>query len=161
MKNLIFSLSLVLLCTLIVSGCDLAKPKNKGKDVPPVVQDEPAPPDPLPVVPTETVMVKAEAGVGVQGRSLTPATGNNPVEIITAPLGAMFWGKQKIIFDQITHAMNLYKAEHDSIPTSHEEFMEKIIRAKGISLPRLPENHTYLYDPKDGELKVRKPRNAP
>jgi len=146
-----------------MSGCDSAKPKNKGKDTPPVVQDEPppVPVNPPPAAPVETEMVKAAAGVGVQGKSLTPATGNNPMEIITAPLGAMFWGKQKIVFDQITHAMSLYKAEHDGIPKSHEEFMEKIIRANNIALPRLPENQTYVYDPADGELKVRKPRNAP
>jgi hypothetical protein len=53
--------------------------------------------------------------------------------------------------------MQLFKATEDRNPKSHEEFMEKIIKANQIHLPELWEGETYRYDPKTGELWVDPP----
>ena len=171
MKNSIFMsfLSALALCSFFMSGCDSARPKNKEQQNQPVVQEAPPqeerPPkqEEPPNVP-ETIDVKAEVGVGTKGRYGTP-TGNNPMEIITVPISAMFRTRDRLFFQQVDYAMNLYKAEHDGNgPATHEEFMEKIIRANLLTeqynrFP-LPPNQSFVYDPKDGELKVRKPKDA-
>ena len=51
----------------------------------------------------------------------------------------------------------LFKATEGRTPKSHEEFMEKIIKANHIHLPTLPEGHRYVYDPKQEQLMVEQP----
>jgi hypothetical protein len=78
----------------------------------------------------------------------------------------MFRTEERLVLQQITHAMNLYNAEHGRKPRSHNEFWEQIILANNlhpestarVKLPRLPAGQSYLYDPRDGELKIRKPQ---
>jgi hypothetical protein len=53
--------------------------------------------------------------------------------------------------------MQLYEATNGKKPTTHEEFMEQIIRANQIVLPELPAGQRYVYDPETGELMVEKP----
>ena len=84
---------------------------------------------------------------------------NNPMRVVIIPISAMF--RDRIVLQQIEAAMNLYRKEHRNIPTTHEEFMESIIRANDIRLPRLPSDHAYMYDPMDGQLKIRKPSGSP
>jgi hypothetical protein len=57
--------------------------------------------------------------------------------------------------------MDVYKAldPNGRGPKTHEEFMEKIIRANDIKLPELPSGHRYVYDPVQGELLVEQPRD--
>ena len=162
-----------LLGVFFVGGCDLAQPKNKdqrrepigpeGIGIAEVPQDPPeqnAPKNEPEHNEDNTVTVKAEAGAGVKGSSYAKPTGG-PMDIITVPIAAGFRARERISFMLIDDAMNKFKAEHDRVPESHAEFMDKIIRAGGIILPQLPTGQEYAYDPKDGELKVRKPRNAP
>ena len=167
MKHLIFSFSLAFLCALSMSGCDLAKPQNKGQGQQPVVQNDP-PVEEQPqqnVTPqdTEETMVTVAAAPGLTGRGNYASAGNtsNPMSIISTPISQYFLTQDRIVLQQIEAAMNLYKGEHGRIPATHEEFVIDIIQANNIVLPRLPEGHTYVYDPTDGVLKVRKPGNAP
>jgi hypothetical protein len=113
----------------------------------------PPPPPPLAAAPAETPSanaVKAEPGVGKKGRGYGPG-------LITTPVAAYFSIQERLAFDQVAHDMELYKAEKGHAPTSHEEFMEKIIKEGGIKLPQLPAGHRYLYDPKTEQLMVERP----
>jgi hypothetical protein len=64
-----------------------------------------------------------------------------------------------LIFDNVTYAIKLYEAEHGFKPKTHEAFMKEIIEANqpALKLPKLPEGHTYKYDPQKGELMVEHP----
>jgi len=180
MKNSALFLSLIFLSTFFISGCDLAQPKNKGQGDPPAPPieepkqqvevllpppaDEPAPED------KKTVTVMAAPGMSGKGNYGTP-TGNNPMEIITVPISVMFQTQDRLVLQQVEHAMNLYKAEWGNAPASHDEFWERIIVANNLQpsqssanrnkLPQLPPGQEYVYDPKDGQLKIRKPKDAP
>lgn len=92
------------------------------------------------------------AAPGVTGK------GNYQPGLITTPVRAYFQVKERLVFDvQIPHAMQLFEAENGYKPRSHEEFMEKIIKANNLVLPELPPGHRYVYDPQQGELMVEHP----
>ncbi|MFO0896559.1 MAG: hypothetical protein U0836_03920 [Pirellulales bacterium] len=112
-------------------------------------------PPPAPAAPAEPAREKAQAGVGIKGRSLQGGG------YLSATFAAKFQIEQKLVFDQITHAMNLYEAEHGEKPKSHDEFMQKIIGFNQIQLPKLPEGDRYVYDPQRGELMVEHPVEQP
>jgi hypothetical protein len=46
----------------------------------------------------------------------------------------------------IDHAMNLFMAENDRYPKDYDEFMNVIIKANNIALPKLPYYQKYGYD---------------
>ena len=133
------------LAAALVAGCG-----DTGSQ-PPTAQNEPrdTPPPPLPPPQAEPqpkpqpVYKKAEPGVGVKrGGGLYAAS-------------TYFTIRETIIFENIEHAMQLYKAEHDNKgPKTHDEFMEKIIKANNIQLPQLQVNERYVYDPQREELMV-------
>jgi len=159
-------LSVFVLSAFVMSGCDSAKPKNQDQQRQPIGMEgaggADAPQDPPEQKEPEqtednTVTVKAEVGAGAKGHYGPPTGG--PMDIITVPISAGFRTRERISFLLIDDAMNKFKAEHDRVPESHNEFMEKIVRAGNITLPPLLPGQEYLYDPKDGELKIRKPRN--
>ena len=172
MKNFILPLFLLFIGTFLVSGCDLTQPKPNRQpvalDIPPEQhqlgqnQQDQAPQNPPAQDEDNTIMVRAQAGVGAQGQRVAAVderNPNNPARIITTPISAMFRTEQRIIFDlQIAPAMNLFRATHDRLPNSHEEFMREIIQANNISLPQLPAGQEYVYDPQRGELMVRRPQ---
>lgn len=81
--------------------------------------------------------------------------------MVATPLKS-FWGaKKRLALDQIEQAMQLYKATDPEGrgPKSHEDFMEKIIRANRIRLPELPAGERYIYDPEKGELMIERPES--
>ena len=53
---------------------------------------------------------------------------------------------------QIQHAIDLWRAENDRYPKDYQEFMDVIIKANNIALPKLPHYQDYGYDPKDHKL---------
>ncbi|MBM4004015.1 MAG: hypothetical protein FJ295_12140 [Planctomycetes bacterium] len=138
----------VLLAVPCVIGC---KPNAV---VPPTATDSPpaaASPSVPPAGATEDV--KAGVGVGAQGRSLDGHSG-----LIVTPAKTLFAAKEKIVFEiAIPHALNLYNAAEGNYPRSHDEFMERVVRANNIVLPKLPEGNSYVYDPETYELMVRRP----
>ncbi len=131
-----------------------AAPPESSADTPPLPPPQPptspalTPPAPTPPA---TVQKKAEMGVGEKGRGY----GTGPV---ATPVAAYFAAKERIAFDiQIPHAMNLFKATEGRMPNSHEEFMQKIVKENQIQLPKLPQGHRYVYDPKQAQLMVEQP----
>ena len=177
MKHSAFFLSLIFLGAFFINGCDLAQPKNLGQGEPPAPPIEVPQPQvevPPPVhepaqAENNTVTVTAAPGMSGKGNYGTP-TGNNPMEIITVPISTMFRTQDRLILQQVEYAMNLYKAEHGRAPASHDEFWERIIVANNLhpdqpsanrnKLPQLPPGQEYIYDPKDGVLKIRKPKDG-
>lgn len=98
------------------------------------------------------------------GTTLQPAApgvtgkGNYQPGLITTPVRAYFRVQERLLFEvQIPQAMQLFEAENGYKPRSHEEFMEKIIKANNLELPELPPDHRYVYDPERGELLVEHP----
>lgn len=113
---------------------------------------------------SETQLVKADVGAGKKGHYGQKGGDGNMAEsaadIITVPVATLFRAKEMTAYRiQVPQALQLFKAMNDGQgPTSHEEFMEKIIKANNIPLPELPDGQEYVYDPKTEELMIRKPR---
>ena len=106
-----------------------------------------------PVVQTPTESVKAQVGVGAKGRSLDNETGVG--KMISSPVSTLFAVKERVAFDiQVPQALNLFRASEGRFPKSHEEFMEKIIKANQIKLPELPAGMVYRFNTELGELWV-------
>jgi hypothetical protein len=137
----------VLLVTLL-AGC---------VPTPPPPAKSPAPPEtPAPTADAPPVMerVEAKAGVGKKGQSLEGETG-----MVVEPVKQLIKFEQKAVFDlTIKPTLEAYKALNGSYPKSHEEFMEKIIRANNIKLPELPAGQQYVFDPETGLLMVERPQ---
>lgn len=104
--------------------------------------------DPTPATPAPA-QVPAQVGVGKKGRGYGGG-------IVTEPIRAKFRAEQRIVFDQVKHALDLYKATNGRAPKTHDEFMQEIIQANQIQLPDLPSGETYVYDPQAEELMVQK-----
>ena len=126
----------------------------------PVLEDSPPAASPSPPVtppaattppPPAPTKRKAEVGVGKKGRGYGKG-------VIVTPIASLFATRERLVFEvQIPEAMKLFKAMEDHAPKTHEEFMEKIIKANNIHLPQLPEGDRYMYDPKTEQLMVEKP----
>jgi hypothetical protein len=61
-------------------------------------------------------------------------------------------GKTSIL--SIQYAMNLYHAANDRYPKDYDEFMNEIIKANNIALPKLPYYQQYGYDEKEHKLMI-------
>ena len=108
---------------------------------------------PAPAVQAPAESVKAQVGVGAKGRSLDNETGVG--KMVSAPVSALFAVKERVAFDiQIPQALGLFRATEGRLPKSHEEFMEKIIKANQIKLPELPAGMVYRFNTELGELWV-------
>ena len=93
----------------------------------------------------------ASVGMGKQGR-------NYGGGVISEPIRQYFRAGQRIQLIQMEQTMRHFKALNDRNPSSHEEFMEEIIKKGGVQLPELPPGERYVYDPKTGELMVERPK---
>jgi hypothetical protein len=134
---------------------DPAAARNSGRGVrrhdgspPPAQQTDPA------ATTDGQNAVKAEAGVGAQGKDYGDADGG----YISEPVSMYFNARELIAFQQMTKGMRFFEADKQRKPKSHEEFMKEIIQAYGVSLPELPAGEKYQYDPKKGELMVLRPK---
>jgi len=96
----------------------------------------------------------AKAGVGVQGNSLDDIKGEDPRLILVGPIKTLFQTKERIVFDMLKHAQDLYNASNGRDPRTHEEYMREIVDANKIKLPKLPEGMVYRYRPDNNELWV-------
>jgi hypothetical protein len=73
---------------------------------------------------------------------------------ITAPLSAYGPMVESAAKSQITHALDLFNANENRYPNSHEEFMERIIKENNIKLPVPPYQGRYVYDVEKHQLMV-------
>ncbi|MGI6401022.1 MAG: hypothetical protein ACOX0A_02755 [Thermoguttaceae bacterium] len=96
------------------------------------------------------------AGVGATGKGQYGVTSEQPMSIVTVPISTYFYAHEKAVFDmQIPQALSLFQASEGRYPNSEEEFMQKIIQANRIVLPKLPEGDSYVYDVASHTLMVR------
>lgn len=75
--------------------------------------------------------------------------------VMTRPVFDALNAADRLILKNVDYAVEIYKAAGNGEgPATHEEFMEKIIKANNIQLPKLPEGQRYLYDPENEQLMV-------
>lgn len=55
---------------------------------------------------------------------------------------------------KIKHALDIFKAQNERFPNDTQEFMEQVIRANNIALPRLPYYQEYAYDAQTHQLVI-------
>ncbi|MHB8901802.1 MAG: hypothetical protein ACYC6Y_23860 [Thermoguttaceae bacterium] len=153
---------IAMLAVLGIAGCSGEDPFNAGPTrsaapeaigittdtvesagAPVARQESPAP---------EPDRVKAEAGKTGRGNYGSGFGGG----LGTTALSTYVRVQERAGYLQVEQALNLYKAEHDALPKSHEEFMEKIVKANQIQLPKLEEGAQYVYDPAKGELMIER-----
>jgi hypothetical protein len=97
----------------------------------------------------EATLEKADVGAGKKGRGY----GGGP---ISEPAKQYFAIRERTVFQiQIPQALKMYEAVNGKLPTSHEEFMSKVLKENNITLPELPEGKSYVYDPENGELMIQ------
>lgn len=128
----------------------VAEPAEESPDQPDLTAapEEGLPPDDEP----QTERVEARAGVGAKGRSLDPHQG-----LVVTPARTYFTARERLVFEaQVPHALKMYEATHGQAPRTHEEFMAQVIEANQISLPDLPPDRRYVYDPETKELMVER-----
>jgi hypothetical protein len=120
-----------------VDGSNMAAPVRPAAGTP----TPPVGPTPMPQA------VPAGVGVGQRGRSLDQYEG-----AVVTPVKSLFSTQEFLTYNvAVTQALNLYEAEHGNRPKTHQEFMDKIIKANNIHLPELPPGRTYRWDPTQGE----------
>jgi len=78
----------------------------------------------------------------------------NARDPITGPLAIYRSQAERISIIAVDQALGFFNATEGRYPASHEEFMEKIIKANNIQLPVLPYKGQYMYDVENHELKV-------
>ena len=92
---------------------------------------------------------KAEAGVGKKGQKLKDHRGP-----LATPAKAMFKAEQQIMFLKVQQALTAFEILNDRYPNSHDEYMEKVIKANNLNLPELPVGQRYEFDTETHELMV-------
>lgn len=133
-------------------GQNPLQPPNSTAGLPGVNVSLPGQTPPGQAQPAQPGTTTEKAQAGVTGR------GNYGPGLVTTPISAYFQVQEQLVFQQVTHAMKLYEAEHGEKPKTEEEFMTKVIKANSLKLPTLPEGSKYKYDPKSGELLVEHPQ---
>jgi hypothetical protein len=73
---------------------------------------------------------------------------------ITGPLSAYPSMMEKVAIVGVDYHLGVFNATEGRYPASHEEFMEKIIKANDLKLPVLPYKGQYVYDVEKHELKA-------
>ncbi|RMF40680.1 MAG: hypothetical protein D6753_11225 [Planctomycetota bacterium] len=103
---------------------------------------------------------KAVAGVGQAGSQLQEHS--DAQKLISGPASQLLQFRQKAVLEiQVPQALQLFRATEGRWPNSHEEFMEKIVRANRLNLPELPPGMVYRFNVEKGELWVYPEDQAP
>lgn len=128
---------------------DLAEMLDEAPAKPPI-EVKPDPPIPAPAAKEEPQVVTAKTPK--KGKSL-----HDQGTYLSAVGSARFRAEHQMILNQVKHALELYRAGpgEGNYPTSHEEFMDKVIKPNLIALPELEEGYEYWYDAEDHQLKQR------
>ncbi|MFO0952983.1 MAG: hypothetical protein U0835_17885 [Isosphaeraceae bacterium] len=133
------------------AGQAKSKGKGKGKTKPKAdpAQDE----DPY-IVGRRTQDVR-RADVEVQQNGAVVATQKiTAKDPITLQGNAYVTAIGKLSILSIQQAMDLYRATNDRYPKDYDEFMNEIIKANNIALPKLPFYQKYGNDEKEHKLVV-------
>jgi hypothetical protein len=126
-----------------------ARPAAPQAAPPPTAPEQPAQPDP------NTERVKAQAGVGIKGRSLDQYEG-----VVVTPVKAFFSSKERAFFDiEFPGNYRLWRVENEA-PKDFDDLKARFLDPLGLTghLPKLPYNHKYVWDQAKEELQVERPR---
>jgi hypothetical protein len=112
------------------------------------------PPDPViatpPAPPTQYKASEDHTAKGMKATEIGKGVISTPTKIyLRIP--------DRLVFDQIKQALDLYRASNGDFPKTQEEFMREIITANNLKLPELPPGSTYVYRPAEGELMIEEP----
>lgn len=144
----------VVLATVLVVGCENDPVVPVAADPPAAISAADSGTTQSPAAP-EMTFKPAEAGVTGKG---TGYDKDNPAAIVTTPIGIYFGATEQLLFDLIKKDLTEYEIVNNRYPSSHEEFMEQIIRASARKLPTLPAGHEYWYDAESHTLMVKYPK---
>jgi hypothetical protein len=109
---------------------------------------------PVPPADAQTERVKAQAGVGIKGRSLDEYEG-----VVVTPVKSYFAAKERIVFEiQFPSQYQLYKAMEDKVPKDFDDLKAKVLDPYQIKLPELPMGHRYIWDAATEQLMVERPK---
>jgi hypothetical protein len=138
--------------TGVAVGLDTDRPPAQAKPQPKA--NAPAPAKREFIIGKRTQEIRnatAELQKGGAETATTKITARDP---ITLPGNAYVTivGRTSIL--NIQHALDLYRAENDRFPKDYNEFMEVIIKANNIALPKLPHYQAYGYDEKEHKLVI-------
>jgi hypothetical protein len=104
--------------------------------------------------PANVTVAPAAPGAGEAGKDY----GNGDAGFITKPISTYFGIREQLVYDQIKHNMDIYRATHYGFPKTQAEFDKEILEPSNIHLPDLPQGSTYHYNPKSGEYEVWTPK---
>jgi len=112
------------------------------------------PTDSGPIIGQRTQDIRSAATEQQKGGARTASTKITAKDYITLQGNAYVTiiGRSSIL--NIQHAMDLYHANNDRYPKDLDEFMNEIIKANNIALPRLPPYQAYGYDEKEHKLVI-------
>ena len=170
-------LPIVSFSLLALLGCGDLEPPSRAPMAPPGIllptADKPAAPAPAPAKTAAAPAAAPAQNVAPPGQvqSLPPPPPGAQRVVANVGMGqkghygkmwvhleAIWRTKEMLAFKvQIKHSLDLYKATNGVAPTTHEEFMQKIIKENQIELPELPPDHRYVYDPKQEQLMIERP----
>ncbi|WP_250846829.1 hypothetical protein [Aquisphaera insulae] len=108
-------------------------------------------PEPEFIVGKRTQVIK-NAGVELEKGAKEATTKITAKDPITLQGNAYVTAIGRTSILNIQHAMDLYHAENDKYPKDYQEFMDVIIKANNIALPKLPVYQDYGYDEKEHKL---------
>ena len=105
-----------------------------------------------PIIGQRTQKIVNAAPAIEQGRAKVASTKIVARDPITVHGNAYVSSIGRISQLAIDDALNKYHALNDRYPKDLDEFMSEIIKANGISLPKLPPYQDYAYDEKEHKL---------
>ncbi len=148
------SMLTLILASLLFAGCE-EEPRNVGAKPGSQAKGKPAAPSkPEFIIGQRTQEVKnASTELKKEGTSVatTKITAKDPITLPGNAYVTMI-GQTSIL--NIQHAVDLYHAENDRYPRNYDEFMNDIIKANNIALPKLPMYQKYGYDEKEHKLVI-------
>lgn len=139
-------------------GCD--QPTGKARTPvastpvdPPAEPAAPSPPPLKPILGEKTQDIRdAAAETKAGGHEVgTKITAKDPIRLVG---NAYVTSIGRVAQLQIEASVKLYQGETGEYPKTLDEFMEKIIRANNINLPKLPAYQEYGYDVPSHSLKI-------
>jgi hypothetical protein len=147
-------ISCVGLSFVSIVGCgDSAAPPAVAPPAP-TQNAESRPPEPViatpPAPPTQYKASEDHTAKGMKAAEIGKG-------IVSTPAKVYLRIPDKLVFDQVKQALDLYRASNGDFPKTQEEFMREIITANNLKLPELPAGSSYVYQPAEGELMIEEP----
>jgi hypothetical protein len=101
--------------------------------------------------------VKAEKGVGIQGRSLDQYEG-----VVVTPVKTLFAARERAFFEiEFPGNYRTWRASEDKAPKDFDDLKARFLDPLGLTakMPKLPAGHKYVWDAEKEELMVERPKS--